>query len=246
MRNVILVLIFLNLLSGQFESEYKEALALEKSNEDAKALMIFQQILEKDSNQTTALVHAANLSTQLGVNAKDKDLMISYYFQGIDYAEKAMKVAPEYDEAYISHARAYGRLALISPTKQQLEMSFIIKKHVDKAVELNPNNDIAWHILGKWYYRFADLSWFERTIAGIIYGEVPDASFEESKEAFKKALTIRPKGIAHLVEYAKACIELDQIIEAKANLDQAIAEPIVLSTDNVYKREASYLLKELE
>ena len=246
MKIISILLILINISSAQLENLYKEALALEKAKEDAKALILFQRILEQDSNHVEALVHSANLSTQLGVNSNDRDIMIGYFYQGIDYSEKAKRVAPEYDEAYLSYARSYGRLALISPTKQQLEISKIVKTNVDKALELNPENDIAWHILGKWYFRFADLSWFERTMAGLIYGDVPEATFEEAKVAFQKALDIRPKGIAHRVELAKTCIELDHIAEAKTNLDMVIDAPILLSTDNVYKREARQILSSLE
>ena len=246
MKLFLCLLCSLSLVFSQFDKEYKEALRLEKAKEDAKAMIIYDQILALDSNQVTALTHGANVSTQLGVVSNDKNLKISYFYKAMDYATKAMKLNPNYDEAYISHARAMGRLALMSETKQQLAMSYEINKNVDKATEINPENGIAWHILGKWYFKFADLSWFERTMAGIIYGKVPKATFKESKAAFKKAMDIQPTFISHKLEYAKSCIELDEFIEAKSYLEEVLSAKIVLSTDRVYKNEAKKLLADMD
>lgn len=245
MKFLISLICLFHLSFSQFEDQYKEALALEKSKNDAKAMIIYDQILSVDSNQIVALTHGANVSTQLGVVSNDMNLKLSYFYKAMDYSNKAMKVNPDYDEAYISHARAMGRLALMSETKQQLTMAREIKKNVDKAVELNPNNGIAWHILGKWYFKFADLSWFERSIAGLIYGSVPKATFKEAKSAFKKAMDIQPTFISHRLEYAKTCIKLDEILEAKSYLEEVLEANIVLSTDQVYKNEAKKLLADL-
>lgn len=245
MKYIIFSLILGHCLFSQFDAMYNNAKQLQRELKDEQALQIYDQILAIDSNQVNALTNGANLSTQIGFRAQDRNIQINYFFKAIDYSKKAIQVAPEKDEPYLSYARSLGRLALISGTKQQLELSKEIKENIDKALKINPENDISWHVLGKWYYKFADLSWFERSIAGIIYGSVPKATFEQAKDAFKNAMNIRPKGIGHRLEYAKTCIALDQLNEARTILAEIESIPITLSIDETYKRQARALLADL-
>jgi tetratricopeptide (TPR) repeat protein len=137
-------------------------------------------------------------------------------------------------------------MAQILSVKEQLIMSKKVKYSAEKAVELNPNNDIAWHIIGKWHFRISELSWFEKTMANVIFGGIPkDASFEVAKYSFEKALTIKPNSIAHHVELAKTLIELDQDDKAKLLLEKVLTLNASESNDPEYLEEAKKILKKL-
>ena len=41
--------------------------------------------------------------------------------------------------------------------KQQIANSRLIKTAADKVIALDPKNDLAWHVLGRWYLALADV-----------------------------------------------------------------------------------------
>ncbi|XP_056439710.1 regulator of microtubule dynamics protein 1-like [Gadus chalcogrammus] len=77
-------------------------------------------------------------------------------------------------------------------TKHKLEKSLVIRKHLERAKELNPNDPTTVYILGYWCFSFAELSWSLRKLAPVIFGTPPTSSYEEALEFFLKAEEVKP------------------------------------------------------
>lgn len=61
--------------------------------------------------------------------------------------------------------------------------STVIKRHLLKAVELNPTDFTAQYMLGKWCYEMSRLTWFQRFLAKYLVAW--DPPYSTYQEAFK-------------------------------------------------------------
>jgi hypothetical protein len=63
-------------------------------------------------------------------------------------------------------------------SKEQVEASPRIKAGADKAIRLDPRNDVAWHVLGRWHKALANVGGVKRALGGLIYGKLPTTTNE--------------------------------------------------------------------
>lgn len=56
-----------------------------------------------------------------------------------------------------------------------------------KALKINPNDADLHHLLGRFKYEVANLSWIERKVAATLFSEPPSASYEDAIDSFQKA-----------------------------------------------------------
>lgn len=66
------------------------------------------------------------------------------------------------------------------------------KEHVEKAVSLKPEDPTLHHLLGRWCFEVANLSWLERKAAGMLFADPPTATNEEAMEHLLKADKLLP------------------------------------------------------
>jgi tetratricopeptide (TPR) repeat protein len=155
-------------------------------------------------------------------------------------------MAPNVAGGHQYYAILIGRIGEIEGTKQKIENSYAVREHTMKAIELDPTNDSNYHVMGRWHFALADLSWVERKIASIIYATPPAASFEKAVEYFSKAHELNPTDIRHLLWLGKSYAKLDQNDNAIKALKQALALPAKSDADKNQQKEAKELLEDLE
>lgn len=71
--------------------------------------------------------------------------------------------------------------------KERVSHLETVKKHMEKAVELNPDDPTNWHLLGNFAYGLADMPWYQRKIVSAIFATPPTGTYEEALENFLKA-----------------------------------------------------------
>ena len=175
----------------------------------------------------------------------DADLQVKTIYPGFDYAKRCVEMAPNVAGGHQYYGILIGRIGEIEGTKQKIENSYAVREHTMKAIELDPENDSNYHVMGRWHFALADLSWVERKIASIIYATPPAASFEKAVEFFNKAHKLNPDDIRHLLWLGKSYEKLDQNDNAKKALKQALALPATSDSDKNQQKEAKELLESL-
>ncbi|XP_039434643.1 regulator of microtubule dynamics protein 1-like [Culex pipiens pallens] len=130
--------------------------------------------------------------------------------------------------------------------KERITQLENVKKHMLKAVELNPNDATSWYILGQFYYGLADLPWYQRKIVSTIFAAPPSGSYEEALDCFEKAEKTKPNfySMNHLM-LGKTCQALKQNDKAKEYLALAANVVVLNEDDKQAKEEAAKLLKKL-
>jgi tetratricopeptide (TPR) repeat protein len=217
--------------------------------DNQSALQHFLKALKEDPNSYQALWKGARACADVGKNFEksDKDKAKALYLRGDSLARLAVKLYPDSANAHYALALCVGRVALFEGGKTKIRLSKEVKQEADKTIALNPHHDSAYHILGRWNYNIATLSWALKAAAKIIYGGVPPgASLEEGAKMFAKAVEMNSAKPVHHLEYGRTLIELERYSEARTQLQQCLALPQVQWDDPVSKEEAAKLLKEIE
>ena len=163
----------------------------------------------------------------------------------LSYAERAVKVAPTESDSHLSVAICLGKMTPMLGIREQVEASRKIKTNAERAVKLNPSDDYAWHMLGRWHQALADMSGMTRTIAQLVYGNLPAASFEEAEKCFKKAIALNPKRLIHYIELGRTYALMGKSSEAKAMLQKGLAMPNLEKDDAESKTRGRETLAKL-
>jgi len=143
----------------------------------------------------------------------------------LTYAERAVAIAPNESDAHLSVAICLGKLTPLAGAREKIENSRKIKIAAEKSVKLNPKNDFAWHLLGRWHQSLANIGGATRALAGIIYGGLPAASHDEAVKCFQKAMALNPKRLVHVVELGRTYQMMGRDAEAKRFLEIGLTMP---------------------
>ncbi|XP_035787097.1 regulator of microtubule dynamics protein 1-like [Anopheles albimanus] len=130
--------------------------------------------------------------------------------------------------------------------KERVTQLETVKKHMQRAVELNPNDPTSWYILGQFYYGLADLPWYQRKIVSTIFATPPTGTYEQALECFEKAENTKPNfySMNHLM-LGKTYQALKQADKAKEFITLAANVAVLNEDDKQCKEEATKLLKKL-
>jgi tetratricopeptide (TPR) repeat protein len=218
--------------------------------DDQKALEHYQEALKLEPENYEALWKASRASVDIADIMPGGDKVAKerqkLYIQGTDLAKKAVKANPNDTWGHFQYAAALGKKLLMLGKKEQIDGSKEVRAEIDKAIQLDPNNDLAYHALGRWHRRMAEIGGASRFFGGIIYGSIPKGSFEESEKNLKKAVDMKPEFVNHHLELGKTYVSLKKYDLAAAEFQKAIDLPKTTSKDDVLKAEAQAELAKIK
>jgi len=222
--------------------------ACKESWDHAGAAEAYLQALELDSTSYEAAWKAGREVTEVANKLpKDmKDEKEAKFAKAVALCEHAIALNPDGWEGHFEQSVALGRLALFRGKKEKIKLSKRIKEEVDKAIELNPEADLAYHVLGRWHQNIANLSGFEKFFANTFLGDLPPATNEESASAFLRAVEIDPAHIEHHLELARTYKYMGEKELARQYLQNVLDLPAIDEDDAEFKKEAEELLEKLD
>jgi tetratricopeptide (TPR) repeat protein len=130
--------------------------------------------------------------------------------------------------------------------KEQINASKEVRAEIDKAIELDPANHLAYHALGRWHRRMDEIGGAKRFFGNIVYGSIPKGSYEESEKALRKAIELHPEFLNHYLELGRTLLALKKADEAAECFQKAIDLPKTTSKDDMLKAEAKAELDKLK
>jgi tetratricopeptide (TPR) repeat protein len=211
------------------------------------ALKHYVAALQIDSMNYEANWKASRAFTDVGETIEDDDERAELYLKGSKLARKAVGIDSTGAKGHLYLSIALGRVALDAGAKERIKLSKEIKKEVDLSIKYDPNDDIAYHVLGRWNRKLSNLSWIESGFADMFLGGVPeDASDENAVAAFKKAIEIKPNHINHHLELGITYEMMGLEEEAKKEFQICLDLPNSDSSDPKYKEQAKEYLEDLE
>ncbi|MGH7830086.1 MAG: hypothetical protein ACREP8_07895, partial [Candidatus Binatia bacterium] len=172
---------------------------------------------------------------------------LKHYLTAEEYARKAVKADPDGTWGHFYVAASLGKIATLSPVSKQIDLSHEIREAAEKAIALDPNNGFAYHVVGVWHRKVAEIGQMQRLLAAtFLWRSLPAGSMEKSVEYLKKAISLNPTVILHHLELAKTYIAVDQWQVARSSLETALQLPVQFSDDSSNKKEAQQLLEEIK
>ena len=197
----------------------------------AEALQSYLPALKLQPKNVRLLVRIARQYRHLLADATTGEEKLRLGSIALEYAQRAAALAPNDSEAQLSIAISYGKMLPFMGTKDQMEASRRIKDTVDKAIKLDPRNDLAWHVLGRWHRVLSDVNTLKRALGSLIYGKLPQTTTEEAVKCFEKAIEINPNRLMHYVELGRAYAQMGRTVEARLFIEKGLAMPNVEKDD---------------
>jgi tetratricopeptide (TPR) repeat protein len=147
------------------------------------------------------------------------------------YGLKAAALGPNDSEAQLSPAITYGKMLPFQGQKAQVDAAPRIKVAVDKALRLNPLNDTAWHVLGRWHQSLANVSALKRAFGALLYGKLPVGTNADAIDCFNRAIAINPHRLRHYIELGRTYAQMGQDATARLYIMKGLSMPNVEKDD---------------
>jgi tetratricopeptide (TPR) repeat protein len=180
-----------------------------------EALALFDEAAKADPDNGEILLRISQQYSNMIGQAKSSAEAADYARRSLDDARQAETLMPENAKAHLALAVAYGRMTDFEDNRTKVEYSRYVKAEADKTLELDPKEDFAYHVLGRWNYAVATLNPVLKLIAKFVYGGMPEASLEEAVRDYKKAIELAPQRVIHHHELARAYVALGRMEDAR-------------------------------
>ena len=168
------------------------------------------------------------------------------YRQADGYASRTITLAPDLAAGHTWKAAALGNIAMFVGGETKVRLSWEIREELDMALRLDPDDDVAWSILGTFYRVLSNVSWVERTLAGILFGGLPEGGYEQAEHALRRAISLAPSVVRHRFELALVLLDTDREDEAADELRWVLELRPTLAKDSSSKAQARRLLNAIQ
>ncbi|CAG5895687.1 unnamed protein product [Menidia menidia] len=201
----------------------------------------------KDSEDAQFLWRLARASRDLALlpdtEAEQKKRLT---FEAFQFAQRALEKDDSCFAAHKWYAVCLSDIGDYEGVKVKIGNSYIIREHLEKAIQLNPKDATSLHILGYWCFAFAELPWYQRKVAAVVFSSPPTSTFQEALEFFLKAEEVDPNFYSkNLLMLGKTYLALKEQQKAQMWLTKARDYPAHTAEDREVHKEAVELLKKL-
>ncbi|MDX1618044.1 MAG: tetratricopeptide repeat protein, partial [Balneolaceae bacterium] len=235
-----------NAQNGMDDEMLDRADSLYHSFQEPEALEAYKTILEQDPNRFTALWRTSFLYSRIGNRLESEERQREYFNRGIELARRALNVDSTDARSNFVMAVAMGRKAIISRVRERVAASRDIKKYAERAIRLDSTHAGAWHVLGRWHHKVANLGFLERAAANTLFGGIPDASEKKAVEAIERAIRLNPKYMLYYYDLARAYRSMGRDEQAIETCEKALGMPPLTPDDPKIREECRELISELQ
>ncbi|XP_006859324.1 PREDICTED: regulator of microtubule dynamics protein 1 [Chrysochloris asiatica] len=215
--------------SGETEKLY-QLLTSYKESEDAELLW--------------RLARASRDIAQLSKTAEEEKKRLVY--EALEYAKRALEKNESSFAAHKWYAICISDVGDYEGIKIKIANAYIIKEHFQKAIELNPKDATSIHLMGIWCYTFAEMPWYQRRIAKMLFATPPSSTYEEALSYFHRAEQVDPNFYSkNLLLLGKTYLKLQNKKLAAFWLMKAKDYPAHTEEDKQIQTEAAQLLTSL-
>jgi len=200
-----------------FTNSLARADRAEKNGDIQGVLKIYAAVQQAEINNAIHLCVLAHRYCDLTYSAGSAAVQKALLAHALTCAQRAVQDDPKNATAHASLAVCYARSCNFADIKTELAYSRLFKSEAEQAIALDPRQDVAYYLLGRWNYGIATVGFMSRTYVKVVYGSLPPASIPEAIRNFKKACDLSPNRILNHSGLAMA-------YEAAGDKKQEIAE----------------------
>ncbi len=172
---------------------------------------------------------------------QEKNAQLAEYQKAYNYANEAVSADAKNSMAYTYRAVANGKIALFKGVFSVAPIVKQVRNDCERAISLDPNNAIAYYVLGRTHAKLAEKPALFRWPLGLAWGNLDDAI-----KYFQKAVSLDPNFVMFRLDLAKAYISNDDYQKAREQLEAIPSIPKRDEDDDIRKAEAAKLLQEIK
>ena len=171
----------------------------------------------------------------------------SLYARAEVLARRSVAADSAGSEGHFAVAATVGRASLTMGKKERIRRAKVIRAEALRTIELDPDHDGAYHVLGRWNAEIMRLSGLSRFFAKSFLGAgiFRQASWEEAIANLQRAVELDPTRIYHRLELARIYADRKRYQEARDQLGQIESLPDRELMDPVYRERAGALAKRI-
>ena len=241
LKNLFIGIILSSLIAGQ---DFKDIDIKITNLEFDKAQAPLEQLYNKYPQNTDVLLRLSITHHYLSESAMKKSLDKENALKAFEYALKAFNIEPDNPDILKWYVITLGKTVEEDTIRNQIEQSKNIKNIALKVIDVLPDDEFCYSIMGQWHYKLADLGRASRRVASILFSEPPKGSFQEAQYFFEKSLERNSDYIGTYYWLGKTYLKLNQ--EQKAielfKLGVTLDRPFKRE-ERAYQRMKSYLDK---
>lgn len=220
------------------EELLEQAGTAEAALDSSRALEFYLQADRIKPDDALILQKIARQYSDLVVDQPTDEAKKTYAQTALDYALRAVALNPRDPVNVLSLAVCHGKLAVYSDTKTKIRYSRLVKEEVEQALLLDPSYAWAHHVLGRWHYEVASLGRTSRWLVRMLYGGLPEASYEQAISHLRRAVALEPEELNHHLELGFACAAAGKNTEALVHWRQGLKLPSRGKHDEPAKQRA--------
>ena len=211
----------------------------------AEALKSYLPAEKLEPNNVQLQLRIARQYRHLMSDTRSVPEKLKYGGIALNHGQKAAALAPKDSEAQLSTAITYGKMMAYQGKKEQLDATPRIKAAADRALKIDPQNDNAWHVLGRWHQGLANVSGLKRTFGEMVYGKLPVGTNAQSIACFEKAIAINPRRLRHYIEQGRTWVQMGDNATARRFIEKGMAMPNTEKDDPEMKQRGREALAKL-
>ena len=201
-------------------------------NFNFKEAKVSLEELDKNSDKNIEVLTRLSIVHHfLSESAEDKSTERKNAIKAFEYIEKAYTINPKNPKVLKWYVIALGKTLEKKSIRKQIEESKNIEKIALSVIELLPDDEYCYNILGQWHYRLADLNGPSRKIASFLFSEPPEGSFIEAQFFLEQSIKINPDYIGTYYWLGKTYLKINKKQKAIELFKVGIA------LDRPFKRE---------
>ncbi|WP_299708530.1 hypothetical protein [uncultured Pontibacter sp.] len=208
----------------------KKAYELKEQYKETEALAVYEEIIAADASNFEALCHASLLHSRMGDRFTDDSRKLEHFNTAKTYATRAYELNSLDARANYAMALSLSCLAMVSGPKQRLALIAQVKDYLDATLLTDGVHADAWHLLGRWYFKMANLNFAEVTAYKMMGSLNGRANNQDAVHAMKMAIQHNPSNLRYYYDLACIYQEMKEKEASVATLQQAVALNLDLQT----------------
>lgn len=221
--------------------------SLYRNFNEQRALNAYKQLALHQPKDLKAAWRISFLYSRMGKRLEAEEQKKEYFNKALYWAKKSLDIDSTSSQTNFVMGVAMGRMALISGAKERVAAARQIKKYADLAIKYDSTNAGAWHLLGRWNFKVANLGWMERMAANTIFGGIPgDASNLKAADYIKKAIKLDDSLIIYHRDLARVYNKMGWKRKSISQCSKAITLPVQIPDDKSFKEDCRKLIKDLK
>ena len=187
------------------------AMCAERNADPEQAALLFTQLVEKEPKAETYARLSKQYSdmTFMDKHLKQTDKVMELNKQAIEYASISVDLEPHRAVGHIARCVSRGRLALVMDNKTKVQLAKDAAEDAANALRLEPDNDLAHHLMARWHFEMAGLNAVARTLIKWFFGaSLMQGTYTDALKHYRIASDLCPSRAIHTVEIGRTLLKL--------------------------------------